>query len=173
MRKPCVHFFTGLYAASHNPAVYYRWLADCGARDVPYGRLQVDLDSDTLPAFVFITPDMCHSMHNCSVATGDAWLRKSIRALVASPAYQRGTMAIFVTFDEGEKGGSDRCTHNTGDAGCHVPIFVVSPSTAPGTGSATLFNHYSLLRTTEEMLGIPALLGRARREQSMRADFNL
>ena len=173
MRKPCVHFFTGLYAASHNPAVYYRTLADCAAHDVSYSQLQVDLDSDTLPAFVFITPNMCHSMHNCSVATGDAWLRQSIRALVASPAYQRGTMAIFVTFDEGEKGGSDRCTHNTGDAGCHVPIFVVSPSTRPGTRSATLLNHYSLLRTTEEMLGIPTLLGRARRERSMRADFNL
>src|SRR4029434_4817625 len=77
MRKPCVHFFTGLYAASHNPAVYYRALADCAAHDVRYGRLQVDLDSDTLPAFVFITPNMCHSMHNCSVATGDAWLAKA------------------------------------------------------------------------------------------------
>src|SRR5262249_13383156 len=34
MPKPCVHFFTGPYAASHNPAVYYRTLADCDARDV-------------------------------------------------------------------------------------------------------------------------------------------
>ena len=173
MPKPCVHFFTGLYAASHNPAVYYRPLADCAEHDVPYGRLQADLDSDILPAFVFITPNMCHSMHNCPVATGDAWLAKAVRALVASPAYRRGAMAIFVTFDEGEDGGSDQCTHNTADAGCHVPILVVSPSTPPGTRSAALFNHYSLLRTTEEMLGIPNILGRARRERSMRADFNL
>jgi hypothetical protein len=173
MRKPCVHFFTGLYAASHNPAVYYRTLADCAERDVPYDRLQADLDSDTLPAFVFITPNMCHSMHNCSVATGDAWLAKAMRALVASPAYQRGTMALFVTFDEGEDRGSDQCTHNVRDPGCHVPILVVSPSTSPGARSASLFNHYSLLRTTEEMLGIPTIPGRARRERSMRAAFNL
>ena len=173
MPKPCVHFFTGLYAASHNPAVYYRTLTDCPAHDVPYGQLQADLDADTLPAFVFIVPNMCHSMHDCSVATGDAWLAKTVRALAASSAYQRGTMALFVTFDEGEDGGSDQCTHNTGDSGCHVPIFVVSPSTPTGTRSATLFNHYSLLRTTEEMLGISSVLGYARHENSMRSAFNL
>jgi hypothetical protein len=173
MPRPCGHFFTGLYAASHNPAVYYRSLDGCTEHAVPYGRLQTDLDADALPAFAFITPNMCHSMHDCSVARGDAWLRKAMGAMVASPAYQRGTMAIFVTFDEGEHGGSDRCTHNTGDPGCHVPIFVVSPSTPPGTRSAVLFNHYSMLRTTEEMLGVPDLLGRAVRERSMRAEFNL
>ena len=37
MPKPCVHWFTGPYAASHNPAVYYRALADCPLHDVPYG----------------------------------------------------------------------------------------------------------------------------------------
>src|SRR5262249_12989014 len=173
MPRPCGHYFTGLYAASHNPAVYYRELTDCPEHAVPYGRLQADLDSDTLPAFVFITPNMCHSMHNCSVRAGDAWLAKTMRALAASPAYQRGTTAIFVTFDEGEKGGSDRCTTNTTDAGCHVPILVVSPSTPPGTRSATLFNHYSLLRTTEEMLGITTYLGWAGRAPSMRSAFNL
>jgi len=173
MPMACGHFFHGLYAASHNPAVYYRTLPDCAERDVSYGRLQADLDSDTLPAFVFITPNMCHSMHNCPVATGDAWLATAVRRLVASPAYQRGTMAIFVTFDEGEDSGSDQCARNTRTPGCHVPIFVVSPSTPPGTRSARLFNHYSLLRTTEEMLGIPTLLGRAGRAASMRAAFNL
>jgi phosphatidylinositol-3-phosphatase len=173
MPKPCVHWFTGLYAASHNPAVYYRGLADCPLHDVPYVRLAQDLDADTLPAFVFVTPNMCHDMHNCAVETGDAWLAHAIRGLVASSAYQRGTMAIFVTFDEGERGGSNRCTFNTRDAGCHVPIIVVAPSTPAGARSGALFNHYSLLRTTEEMLGITDYLGAARNAHSMRAAFNL
>jgi hypothetical protein len=173
MPKPCVHWFTGRYAASHNPAVYYRGLADCPLHDVPYSRLAQDLAADTLPAFVFITPNMCHDMHNCSVQTGDAWLAHAIRGLVASAAYQRGTMAIFVTFDEGEHGGSNRCAFNTRDAGCHVPIIVVAPSTPPGARAGALFNHYSLLRTTEEMLGITDYLGAARNAHSMRAAFNL
>jgi len=173
MPKPCTHWFTGPYAASHNPAVYYKSLPDCALHDVGYGQLQSDLDADTLPAFVFVTPDMCHSMHNCSVATGDAWLAHAVRKLVASPAYKTGTMAIFVTFDEGEKGGSDRCAHNTQDAGCHIPLLVVSPYTQPGTRSRTLVDHYALLRTTEEMLGISTYLGRAKAAPSMRAAFNL
>jgi acid phosphatase len=86
MRRPCTHWFTGLYAASHNPAVYYQNLAQCPAHDVSLRALRPALDTETLPAFVFITPNMCDSMHNCSVAVGDAWLRRIIRRLTASAA---------------------------------------------------------------------------------------
>jgi hypothetical protein len=161
MRRPCTHVFTGLYAASHNPAVYYTTLPDCGAQDVNLRELQPALDADTLPAFVFITPNMCHSMHNCSVARGDVWLWHMVLRLTASPEYQRGSMAIFVTFDE------------TDDSGSRVATLVISPSTPPHTRSGRYFTHYSLLRTTEEMLGLDRLLGEARHAPSMRSAFNL
>jgi phospholipase C len=161
MRSPCRHVFTGLYAASHNPAVYYRTLADCSTHDVNLRELQPALDTDTLPAFVFITPNMCDSMHNCSVTRGDGWLWHRILRLTASPAYQRGSMAIFVTFDESDGSGD------------HVATLVISPSTPPHTRSGKYFTHYSLLRTTEEMLGLERLLGEARRAPSMRSAFNL
>src|SRR5678815_2706562 len=114
---------------------------------------------DTLPAFVSITPNMCHSMHSCPTRTGDAWLAKLMPELLASPAYQAGTTAIFVTFDEGNGGGSNRCATNVHDQGCHIPLIVVSPSTPAGDRSDMLFNHYALLRTTEELLGIDTFLG--------------
>lgn len=163
MRRPCTHWFTGLYAASHNPAVYYTNLTDCRARDVNIRALRPALDGDTLPAFVFITPNMCNSMHNCSVGTGDGWLHHVIRRLAASPAYARGSMAVFVTFDESDPDASDD----------RIPTIVISPSTPPHTRSGQPFNHYSLLRTTEEMLGLDHLLGEARRARSMRPAFNL
>jgi hypothetical protein len=94
------------------------------------------------------------------VRTGDAWLRRIVRRLTSSAAYLRGTMAILITFDESGGGGN------------HVPMIIVSPSTVPGTRSSLRFTHYSLLRTTEEMLGLP-LLGRAAQARSMRAAFNL
>jgi phosphatidylinositol-3-phosphatase len=34
---------------------------------------------------------------------------------------------------------------------------VISPSTKPGTRSGTLFNHYSLVGTAEQLLGLPKL----------------
>jgi len=46
------------------------------------------------------------------------------------------------------------------------------PSAPPGTAPTTFFNHYSLLRTTEEMLGLPKL-GKATAAASMRGSFNL
>jgi len=165
MRRPCTHYFTGLYAASHNPAVYFTKLAtDCPTRDVSLRNLRAALDGDALPAFVFVTPNFCHDMHSCSVGTGDAWLRHAIRRLAGSAAYARGTIAIFVTFDESSPDDS-------GDA--RIATFVVSPSTPPHARSGAFFNHYSLLRTTEEMLGLEPLLGEARRAHSMRAAFDL
>jgi hypothetical protein len=71
-------------------------------------------------------------------------------------------MAIFITWDEDD-----------GSADQHIPTLVVSPRTRPGTRSATRFNHYSLLRTTEEILGLPARLGAAGTAPSMRGAFGL
>lgn len=176
MPRGCYTVFTGPYAASHNPAAHYSRLsgASCFARDVPYARLRRDLDADTLPAFVFITPSMCHSMHDCSVAVGDAWLAGAVQQLTESAAYRGGGTAIFLTWDEGSGGDKgESCARNTSDASCHVATVVVSPSTPPGTRTGRLYDHYALLRTTEEMLGVRPLLGRARTARSMRAAFDL
>jgi hypothetical protein len=43
----------------------------------------------------------------------------------------------------------------------------------PGTKSGTAFTHYSLLRTTEELLGISTFLGNAASATSMRSAFGL
>jgi hypothetical protein len=133
------------------------------AHDVSLRALRSALAGDSLPAFVFITPNMCHSMHNCSVGTGDRWLRHMIRVLAATAAYPRGTMAAFVTFDESDKNSPDD----------RIATFVISPSTPPHTRAGAPFNHYALLRTTEEMLGLDPLLGQAQHARSMRSAFNL
>jgi phosphatidylinositol-3-phosphatase len=49
----------------------------------------------------------------------------------------------------------------------------ISPSTRAGTKAGATFNHYSLLRTTEQLLGITTYLGNASAAASMRRDFNL
>jgi hypothetical protein len=58
-------------------------------------------------------------------------------------------------------------------SGNHIPLIVVSPYTAAGTRSGTAFTHYSLLRTTEQLLGITSFLGNAAAASSMRAAFGL
>jgi phospholipase C len=163
---------SGNYAVRHNPPPYYRTLTGCSSYDVPYTNLSYDLANNTLPAFSFITPNLVDDTHNASVATGDSWLSTNLQAIFTSPAYAAGKTVVVLTWDEGEGGTSHDCARNTTDIGCHVATIVASPSTKPGTKSKKLFNHYSLLRTTEDLLGVPEL-GRASTSNSMASAFNL
>lgn len=167
MPSNCLLSDSGNYAVKHNPEAYYTPVRTaCNAGDVPMGTTSSgaflsDLNAGSLPAFSFVTPNLCNDMHDCSVATGDAWLQSWVPKLFASPDYTSGHLAIFVVFDE-----------NDGSTGNHVYAAVASPYTAVGARSATSFSHYSLLRTTEEILGQP-LLGSAASANSMAASFNL
>jgi len=161
---------SGLYAVKHDPAPYYTGIrSDCSVWDVPMGttasgNFLTDLTNDTLPAFAFVTPNLCSDTHDCPVATGDAWLQGWFGKILASPGYQAGTTVIFLTWDEDDGSASNR-----------IPMIVVSPSTPAGTVSGSAFNHYSLLKTTEQLLGIATFLGHAgdAGTASMVSTFNL
>ena len=110
-------------------------------------------------------PNLCNDTHDCSVATGDAWLEAWFARIVASARLRRRSTVIFLTWDEDE--------HTEGN---RIPTIVVSPSTH---GRDRLDRRPSATtrccRTTEELLGIPEFLGHAAdpTTNSMRADFNL
>jgi phospholipase C len=165
----------GDYAVRHNPPPYYTDLEDCATNDVPYTRFEHDLKSNTLPAFSFITPNLCDDAHSCSLGTGDKWLGEQIPRLLGTRAYKSADTAVFITFDEGDDslGSSKYCASNTTDAGCRVATIVISPYTRPGIRSGTIFNHYALLRTTEQLLGVHQFLGEASHARSMRRAFGL
>jgi phospholipase C len=159
------------YAVRHAPWPYYvngsagQQHTECLANDVPMGtassgNFRTDVNNG-LPRFSFVTPDLCNDMHDCSVATGDAYLANLVPTIIAGPDYQQGRLAIVIVFDE-----------NAGASGNQVYCAVISPFTSPGTQTATNFTHYSLLRTTEEILGVP-LLGGASGAVSMRGAFGL
>jgi hypothetical protein len=167
MPSPCALSNSGTYAVRHNPATYFTGIrTDCSAWDVPMGfttsgAFESDLANDRLPAFAFLTPNLCNDMHDCSVSTGDAWLKAWLSKILSSPAYSRGRTALVVTFDEDDR-----------TAGNLVSTIVVAPSVPAGTRSGQAFDHYSLLRTTEEMLGL-GQIGNAGTASSMRSAFHL
>ena len=172
MPKSCDRRNKGEYAVRHDPPPYYATLSECTAKDVPYTRLAADLSNATLPAFSFVTPNLIDDMHDGTVAQGDSWLASNVPAILGSSEYKSGEVVLFITWDEGEGGSSQECATNTTDVGCHVATIVVSPSTAPATQSAALFNHYSLLASSEQLLGLPAL-GEAAAAGSMLSAFDL
>jgi phosphatidylinositol-3-phosphatase len=166
----CPSSSVGRYVVRHDPALYYTNIRnDCAAWDVPLGTTSGgafldDLAAGRLPALSVVTPDLCNDTHDCPVATGDAWLASWFARILASPAYRAGDTAVFVVWDEDD-----------GSASNHVPLLVVSPSTRPGTRSDASFDHYSLLKTTEQLLGITTFLGHAGDPgtSSMLSAFNL
>jgi phosphatidylinositol-3-phosphatase len=172
MPKHCYRRNKREYAVRHNPPPYYTTLGECAVKDVPYTQLALDLASRSLPAFAFVTPNLIDDMHDGTIAQGDAWLKANLPAILGSSEYQSGALVVFLTWDEGEGGIHNECATNTSDAGCHVATLVISPSTVPATQSSLLLNHYSLLRDTEQLLGVPAL-GEAATANSMLSAFNL
>jgi phosphatidylinositol-3-phosphatase len=148
---------SGQYYVKHNPAAYYTGVRSaCGSLDVPLGSTP-----DISSKFTFVTPNICNDMHDCSVATGDKWLSGFLPKLLGSSEYAGGRTAIFVTWDEDDGGSSN-----------HIATLVIAPSVPAGTQVSTRFNHYSMLRTTEEMLGINTYLGGAASATSMRSGFH-
>lgn len=159
MPHPC---FIGdaapLYAQRHNPFIYYNDIRsdpDRCQKIVPFDQFEADLQANALPDFVWITPNLCHDMHDCPVSAGDNWLRTWVPQILASPAWQDNGV-LFITFDEGAT-REGCCTYA---AGGNIETLVISPLVRPGFTSDIPYDHYSLLRTIEAAWGLP-LLGHA------------
>jgi hypothetical protein len=185
MPQPCDASDSGYYAVRHNPAVYFPGLPDCAANDVGLGaignsRLLQDLSSEaTAPAFALVTPNLCHDMHGADgcpgdpIRAGDAWLRNWLAQLTGTRVYRSHDAAVFIVWDEGDSGNTgQRCAVNTRDPGCRVAAIAVAPSVRHRARLKALLNHYSLLKTTEDLLGLSEL-GRAQTASSAAPGFNL
>lgn len=163
MPAPCDPVTSGAYAARHNPAVYYANIRPaCLRDDLPLSALPAALASGRLPAFTWITPNICDDMHDCSAATGDAWLAAWLPRILDSRQYRAGGTVVFITWDEG--GG--------GSSGNQAPLYVVAPTVPRGARVATPANHFALLHTTEYLLGLPPL-GSAAGAPLLAAPFGL
>lgn len=171
MPTPCDRSDAGTYVVRHAPAPYYVTAQDhCAQWDVPMGTrlsgaLHTDVTHGRLPAFSFVTPDVCHEMHGgvgCfgdDVEHGDQWLHDWLPMVLDGPDYRSGKLTVITTWDEGSKESN------------HVPAIVVSPRSGH-IRSAGHFTHCSVLRTIEELLALPPL-GCARTAASMRSAFRL
>jgi hypothetical protein len=140
---------SGRYVKRHVPFLYFRSVLSRPRRlrqVVPLRQLARDLESGSLPSFSLVVPDLCHDMHDCSVATGDRWLRHFLPPLLRSP--QLGHSVVFVVFDE------PPFTAPPGEA---VPALAAGPLVRPGSAYRRRTSHYGLLRTIEDAWGLPRL----------------
>ena len=135
---------SGTYARKHEPAISFRSIS---TRPTRCARIS-DFShySPKAARFELIVPNMCHSMHDCSTATGDAWLKSFVPRITRSAAMKNSV--LFITWDEG--------TTSLGGGG-HVATLVIGPTVKRGYRSASRHTHYSLLRTIESAFGVGCL----------------
>jgi hypothetical protein len=87
---------------------------------------------------------MCNDMHDCPVAAGDAWAKKTLGSYLAWA--QTHNSMLVMTFDESE----------TKTPGNPISTIFAGPMVKAGNVSARV-DHYSMLRTLEDMYGLEAL----------------
>jgi hypothetical protein len=161
------------YAVKHNPTVYFDDVTDhlnprsryCIAHERPLTELAGDLRTNKVGSYNFITPSLCHDMHDsCAplddrIRQGDAWLSKTVPLILRSPAYRQAG-ALFITWDEGEG--------NDGPIG----LIVLSPyGRGHGYKNQITYSHSSLLRTLQEIFGVRPWLGDAAHATDLRDLF--
>jgi phospholipase C len=167
MPPGCPVISTGLYAAKHNPMVFFTDVAGdppspstagCIQHVRPYTELATDLQGQHVAAYNFIVPNLCNDMHNLSgcgsgdaVSHGDTWLSQAVPQILASAAYKDGG-ALFITWDESSGG-----EHPIG-------MIVLSPLAKQGYAGTVRYYHSSLLRTVEDIFGLPYLRDAANQE---------
>lgn len=173
--KPASSSVVALYAAKHNPFVYFRSVQDGGLHHVrgfdgDHG-LFADLRAGEVPSFSLIAPNQCNDQHGkngagtyCAfdpnndgtqnglnpglIYRGDVTIRKLVGAIKASPAWRQGRNAIVVVWDENDYAVG---TPN------HVLALVETSESRARVVSDRFYTHFSLLKTLEGALGLPCL----------------
>jgi phosphatidylinositol-3-phosphatase len=171
----------GAYATFRNPFVYFRSITDvssCQTEDIGLDRLAPDLSSPArTPSFSYIAPDRCHDGNPQPCAPGalaglpaaDGFLRKVVPEILASKGYREGGLLV-ITVDEapssGELADSSSCCRQprfpvatpagagAAPGGGQVGALLLSRFAKAGSTSQEPYNHFSLLRTIEDLFGL-------------------
>jgi hypothetical protein len=179
-----------LYAAKHNGFMNFRDVQNDPAlaqKIVGFDALGRDLASGNAPNYAQVVPNQCDDMHGLSgpnvppdcnynsssslVKRGDAVAGRIVAEIMASAMWSRPeNSAIVITFDENDAAHPANhpagcCGSVPGDAsnpgGGWIPTIVITNHGPRNLADFTGYNHYSLLRTTEDAFGIDEHLGHA------------
>ncbi len=127
-----------LYVRKHAPWTHFSNLDH--QRERRYQDLATDIENGTLPRLAFVVPNQCNNTHDCSVATGDAWLAANMPAMLQAvgPAG-----FVILTWDE------DDSYHEN-----HILTVFAGGLVKSGYVSYGVINHYTVLRTICDALAI-------------------
>jgi acid phosphatase len=169
MPAPCFVGSTLRYEQKHNPFIYFdpiRLDAErCAHSVVPLTQMDADIALNDLPNFIFITPDICYSAHDCGLDLADGWLKQQMDKLYPVLESSGEPFLIILTWDEGQ--GNHSCCGLPELAGGRIATVFISPQVKQNFQDATPYSHYSILKTISEAWGLPYLGHAADAETSL------
>ncbi len=173
---------TDQYATRHNPFVYFHSIIDdtalCDSHVVNLNLLPQDLaQAASTPNYVFITPDLCSDGHDATCADPkrpggyagiEQFLKQWVPKITSSPAFKQENGLLAIIFDEAATSDSSSCCGEIagpnspkpgigGPGGGDTGAVLLSPCIKPGTVTQQPYNHYTLLRSVEDLFGLPHL----------------
>ena len=166
---PCDDTVHSSYWDDDLPFLYFRDIRDrpgyCAAHLPPLASLPADLEHPvSTPDFAWISPNDCADMEGCGIRAGDAFLQRTLGAILRSPAWTTQRSLAIITFDE------DGYDHE--HPAQRVPTIILgSRGVRRGYVSPDRYTHYSLLRTIEAALGLGTLTANDRYAQPVNDIF--
>jgi phosphatidylinositol-3-phosphatase len=158
MGTPCNVVDSGNYAVRHVPFLFYADIQTnatrCNAHVVDFSNYDITKASN----FTYLAPNLIDDMHNpdpttqVNIPDGDMWVGPQVATITGSAAYKSGGLLVIVWDEDDGSGGI------LGDTDDPIPVYVISPyGKNGGYVSMGAANHYSLLATFEDGLGLPRL----------------
>jgi phosphatidylinositol-3-phosphatase len=172
------------YATFRNPFVYFHSVIDssaCASDDVGLNKLAGDLtNAKSTPSFSYIVPDLCHDGSSTPCASGapaglpaaEGFLKRVVPEILGSKAYKENGL-LAITTDEapssGEYADSSSCCGQPQFPNLPAPSSALGPEGGGQVGALLLspfikqgvsqepYNHFSLLRTIEDLFGLSHL----------------
>lgn len=174
-----------IYLTWRNPFVYFNALTSapaCVADDVGLNELAGDLANPSrTPSFAYIVPGRCHDASPTPCAPGapagpvgaEPFLKRVVPEITGSSAYKESGLLV-ITVDQapssGEFADSSSCCGQpqfpnlppspsalSPEGGGQVGALLLSPFVKGGGVSQEPYNHFSLLRTVEDLFGLKHL----------------
>ncbi len=151
------------YAAKHNPFVYYQDIVNNSTRCqnirsansviVPCCNTETDdlfladLNATSPANYIWLTPDLCDDMHDCSVGTGNTYLSRLVPKILGSVLFQTSRAVLVITFDEAGSGST-------------APLYwvPVGPQAKTVYTSNVSYTHYNWLATIESNWSLNCLV---------------
>jgi len=159
MPEPCFTGDTIRYVRKHNPFIFFDPIRTnterCQQSIVPLTYLDDDIAANAIPNFVFITPDICYSAHDCTLDLADGWLKDQVEKLYPPLDATGEPYLIIVTWDEGQ--GDHSCYGLPELAGGRIATLLISPQVKSNFLDTTPYSHYSILKTISAAWGLPYL----------------